>query len=127
MADGAAAPRDAHPADDRSTGARGSACRLRRHVVRRLSSRDFSRRGRFDHGRGEPRGCSLNLNVSSVERCTMRAQAIRVRAFPAIALALLISIPVAARSASLVPSIENFGTVNERYYRGAQPTGRAYT
>jgi protein tyrosine/serine phosphatase len=57
----------------------------------------------------------------------MRAQAIRVRAFPAIALGLLISIPVAARSASLVPSIDNFGTVNERYYRGAQPTGRAYT
>jgi protein tyrosine/serine phosphatase len=57
----------------------------------------------------------------------MRAQAIRVRAFPTLALALLISIPVAARSASLVPSIDNFGTVNERYYRGAQPTGRAYT
>jgi protein tyrosine/serine phosphatase len=56
----------------------------------------------------------------------MRAQAIRVRAFPALALGLLISIPVAARSASLVPSIDNFGTVNERYYRGAQPTGRAY-
>jgi protein tyrosine/serine phosphatase len=57
----------------------------------------------------------------------MRAQAIRVRAFPAIALALLISLPVAARSASPVPSIDNFGTVNERYYRGAQPEGRAYT
>ena len=57
----------------------------------------------------------------------MRAQARRVRARAAVALALLLAIPVAARTASLVPAIDNFGTVNERYYRGAQPAGRAYT
>jgi len=56
----------------------------------------------------------------------MRAQASCVRARSVVALAILLSIPVAARTAGSVPSIDNFGTVNERYYRGAQPTGRAY-
>ena len=56
----------------------------------------------------------------------MRAQARGVRARSVLALALLLSIPAAARTAGSVPSIDNFGTVNEHYYRGAQPVGRAY-
>ena len=55
----------------------------------------------------------------------MRAQTRRVRA--ALAFALFLSVPVAARTASRLPSIDNFRIVNERYFRGAQPTGRAYT
>jgi protein tyrosine/serine phosphatase len=56
----------------------------------------------------------------------MRARGICLRARVAVYVALLISIPAAAQTAGLVPSIDNFGTVNQTYYRGAQPTGRAY-
>lgn len=56
----------------------------------------------------------------------MRAQGTRVRASAAIYLALLLIIPAVAQTAGLAPAIDNFGIVNERYYRGAQPTGRAY-
>jgi len=42
-------------------------------------------------------------------------------------LALLLSIPVATQPAdSARPAIDNFGTVNANYHRGAQPTGHAY-
>src|SRR6188474_555672 len=56
----------------------------------------------------------------------MRAQGKCLRARVAVYLALLVSIPAAAQTAGLVPSIDNFGTVKQTYYRGAQPTGRAY-
>jgi tyrosine-protein phosphatase SIW14 len=56
----------------------------------------------------------------------MRAQGRCLRARVAVYFVLLLSIPAAAQTAGLVPSIDNFGTVNERYYRGAQPVGRAY-
>jgi tyrosine-protein phosphatase SIW14 len=58
----------------------------------------------------------------------MRAQVSRVRVRSAIALSfLLLSLPVAAQTAAVAPAIDNFGTVNQHYYRGAQPIGRAYT
>jgi tyrosine-protein phosphatase SIW14 len=56
----------------------------------------------------------------------MRAQGTRLRASAAIYLALLLFIPAVAQPAGIAPAIDNFGTVNEHYYRGAQPTGRAY-
>ena len=57
----------------------------------------------------------------------MRAQATPVRVLSAIALALVLSLPTAAQTTGFSPAIKNFGTVNATYYRGAQPTGRAYT
>jgi protein tyrosine/serine phosphatase len=44
----------------------------------------------------------------------------------AVYLGLLLSVPIAAQSDAARPAIDNFGTVNEHYYRGAQPTGHAY-
>lgn len=58
----------------------------------------------------------------------MRAHGRPSRARVAVYLALLLSIPVAAQPADTArPAIDNFGTVNANYYRGAQPTGHAYT
>jgi protein tyrosine/serine phosphatase len=59
----------------------------------------------------------------------MRAQGRLSRARGAVYLALLLSIPVAAQPADTAQpaTIDNFGTVNASYYRGAQPTGNAYT
>jgi len=56
----------------------------------------------------------------------MGARGTRLRASAAIYLALLLIIPAVAQTAGLAPAIDNFGTVNEHYFRGAQPTGRAY-
>jgi tyrosine-protein phosphatase SIW14 len=57
----------------------------------------------------------------------MRAYGRTSRARVAVYLALLLSIPVAAQPANTArPSIDNFGTVNATYYRGAQPTAHAY-
>jgi len=57
----------------------------------------------------------------------MRAPGRLSRTRTAVYVALLLSIPVAARAADTArPAIDNFGTVNANYYRGAQPTGRAY-
>ena len=55
----------------------------------------------------------------------MRAQAGRVRS--AIAVAFLLFVPIAAQTAGPAPAIDNFGTVNNHYYRGGQPIGHAYT
>jgi len=55
----------------------------------------------------------------------------RTRAAAAICLALSLGIPAAAQSGHTGAldriTIDNFGRVNERYYRGAQPQGRSYT
>lgn len=55
----------------------------------------------------------------------------RTRAAAVIILALSLAIPAAAQSGHTGPldtiTIDNFGRVNERYYRGAQPQGRSYT
>jgi protein tyrosine/serine phosphatase len=52
------------------------------------------------------------------------------RAFvPAILLALTLAIPAGAQTADRGPSsirIDNFGRVDQNYYRGAQPAGRDY-
>ncbi len=57
----------------------------------------------------------------------MRAQGRLSRARGVVYLALLLSIPVAAQPADTAqPPIDNFGTVNTNYYRGAQPAGHAY-
>lgn len=57
----------------------------------------------------------------------MRAYGRPSRARVAVYLALLLSIPVAAQPADTARlPIDNFGTVNANYYRGAQPTGHAY-
>jgi len=56
----------------------------------------------------------------------MGAQGRHLRARGAIYLVLLLSIPAVAQTAGIAPSIENFGAVNEHYYRGAQPAGQAY-
>ena len=55
----------------------------------------------------------------------MSAQRTHLRASAAIYLALFF-IPAVAQTAGIAPAIDNFGTVNDHYYRGAQPTGRAY-
>ena len=47
-----------------------------------------------------------------------------LRARSAVYFVMLLSVPVAAQTAQ--PSIDNFGTVNQQYYRGAQPKGQAY-
>ncbi len=46
------------------------------------------------------------------------------RARAAVYFVLLLSVPVAAQTSQ--PSIDNFGTVNDHYYRGAQPSAREY-
>ena len=58
----------------------------------------------------------------------MRAQGKRSHARAAVYLALLLSIPVAAAQSAdtAQPPIDNFGSVNANYYRGAQPTDHAY-
>jgi len=57
----------------------------------------------------------------------MRAQGRLSRARGTVYLALLLSIPVAAQPADTArPAIDNFGTVNANYYRGAQPSSHAY-
>ena len=57
----------------------------------------------------------------------MRAQGRLSRTRTAVYVALLLSIPVVAQPADTTrPAIDNFGTVNANYYRGAQPTGHAY-
>jgi protein tyrosine/serine phosphatase len=56
----------------------------------------------------------------------MRAQGLS-RARAAVYVVMLLAIPGAAQPQAVRPSIDNFGTVNENYYRGAQPEGRAYT
>ena len=61
-----------------------------------------------------------NFQVGAVVR-SQRA-AVRVRFVAAVAALLLAS----ASAAFAKVSIENFGQVNDRYYRGAQPEGRDY-
>ena len=56
----------------------------------------------------------------------MGTHGLRSRAV-AVYLALLLFIPAVAQPAGVAPAIDNFGTVSEHYYRGAQPTGQAYT
>ena len=56
----------------------------------------------------------------------MRAQGRLSRARAAVYVVMLLSIPVAAQPQSARPNIDNFGTVNDNYYRGAQPAGQAY-
>jgi len=54
----------------------------------------------------------------------------RTRAAAAVCLALLLSIPAAAQPGHIGPlaniRIDNFGHLNDQYYRGAQPTGHSY-
>ena len=55
----------------------------------------------------------------------------RRRQIAGLAVALAIAVPVSAKEtkpAAVAPAvqIDNFGRVNERYYRGAQPTGRDF-
>src|SRR6185436_13542205 len=69
-------------------------------------------------------------------KCNVRLNARVVRAnTAALLVALLLASPVAARSAdarstagvvTAAVQIDNFGRVNQSYYRGAQPEGRDY-